>query len=233
MTGTAPRNAFAAAVALVVAACLPPTAATTTTTTTTTRVTAPGVTSTAIPNTSTTQTTTPPGPTEAEIQALLPDVPVTTLPPDATRQITATKLEQQRFYADCLNQAGFAATVDPNDLTVTSPIPQGQEDQYWAVTERCREEKFARFPSLADPDPVAAYRAYLYVRACMLANGWPVTDPPSLDTYLETHGAAWHPYDAVMADPTFGYEDFQTLEATCPQDLTYLIPTLGLDQPPP
>ena len=34
-----------------------------------------------------------------------------------------------------------------------------------------------------------------------------------------------------MADPTFTYEDFQQLEATCPQDLTYLIPTLGLDQP--
>ncbi|GEM_PF-1393810 len=229
MNTTAAATGLIAAFGLVAAACLTPTTDTTTTVTPDT-----GGTTTTSPSPTTPPTTTAATPNVAsdkEIQTLLPDVPVTTLPPDAAQTITNTKLEQQRFYADCLTNAGFAATIDPQTLSVSSPIPPGQEDRFWEVSSRCRQEKFDRFPALAEPDPTAAYRAYLYIRECMLANGYPVTDPPSLDTYLETHGAAWHPYDAVMADPTFTYEDFQQLENTCPQDLTYLIPALGLDQP--
>lgn len=171
-------------------------------------------------------------PTEEEIRQILPDVPVTTMSPDAARAVHTSRLETQQFFASCLAESGFAATVDEPDLSVTVDVPEDQKNRYAEVSSACRNEMFDRFQSLREPDPHQAYRAYLYIRECMIEAGYPVSNPPSEEAFVDNYGM-WHPYDLVMADPFFTEEQFDELEATCPQDLSYLIPALGLDQEQP
>ncbi|MFQ5523650.1 MAG: hypothetical protein ACE5F5_08735 [Acidimicrobiia bacterium] len=160
---------------------------------------------------------------EAELRDLLPATPVTTPAPGAVK---ASAVERQEFKAGCLREAGFAAVLRPEDNSVVVDVSEDQREAYSEASTRCRELEFARFGIDADPDLTKTFRALLYVRQCMIENGYEVTQPPSLETFIESHGSAWHPYDGVMADPSFTREEFQELEQLCPQDLIYLFQVL-------
>ncbi len=86
------------------------------------------------------------------------------------------------------------------------------------------------------------YRAFMLTYECLLEHGYPVNPPPSEEEYVESKGTSWHPYDAipyaglvaapgVEPDPETAaeIEAARTLEQTCPQDLSVLIPELRDD----
>ncbi len=176
--------------------------------------------------------TTAPAPdllSDAEIRQLLPNTPVTTAPPGAVYALVA---ERQQFAVECFREAGFAAELDPADNSVVVDVPDEQWDIYWEVSTRCREREFAEFGIEVEQDFTKMFRAFLWVRQCMLENGYEVSRPPSLEVFVESHGSAWHPYDAVMAEPTFTMEQSQELEQICPQDLTYLYQVLDFGPRP-
>ena len=169
-------------------------------------------------------------PSREEIVAMLPSTPVTTAPSGAVR---ASVRDRQETKLACIRSFGFAAELDLGDLGIVVDLPPEQQDEYFEVLDICRRRLFAELGVSEVPsreELTAHYRAYLYVRECMIAEGYPVDDPPSLEVYVESLGAAWHPYDAVMAGGQGSPGFFSRLEETCPQDLFYLLDVLDLDE---
>ncbi len=174
--------------------------------------------------------TPPPAASPDEIATLLPPTPVTTAPSGAVR---ASVLERQEFVLECFRRYGFEGEIDPMDLSIGFETPPEQQERFWEVNQLCLQEEFEwlGYPlGKNSPEELRRhYRAYLYVRECMIAEGYPVDDPPSLEAYVESGGEIWHPYDALMqggeGSPTF----FTKLEQICPQDLFYLLQVLDLD----
>ncbi len=159
-----------------------------------------------------------------EIARLLPSTPVTTAPAGAVR---ASVLERQRFAVECFRRYGFEGVIQ-EDSGILFDVPPSQQDRFGEVNRLCLEEEAEEFGmELGVPSAETLrrhYRAYLYVRECMIAEGYPVDDPPSLEVFVESGGAAWHPYNAFMASGRAA--ELDRLEQTCPQDLFYLLDVL-------
>ncbi len=172
--------------------------------------------------------------TDEEIAALLPSTPVTTAPPGAVR---ASILERQKLVLECMRRYGFDGEIDERDLGINfGKIPDEQFDRFLEVGEICRKEEFERYGlTLGVPtreELEASYRMNLYVRECMIMEGYPVSQPPSLEAYIESLGAIWHPYDAFVESGQGGVFGFSELQETCPQDGFYLRTVLDLDSGP-
>jgi hypothetical protein len=170
--------------------------------------------------------------TAEEIAALLPSTPVTTAPPGVVR---AGILERQEFELECLRSFGFDGEIQEKSLAILSDVPEEQFDRYMEVGEICRKRLFAKLgvPEVyTEEDLLKQYSALLYVRECMLAEGYPVGDPPSPEVFVETYGAIWHPYTGVMLGTQEPIAYYTRLEEICPQDLFYLFDVLGLEYGP-
>ena len=172
--------------------------------------------------------------TDEEIAALLPSTPVTTAPPGAVR---ASILERQKLVLECMRRYGFDGEIDERDLGINfGKIPDEQFDRFLEVGEICRKEEFERYGlTLGLPtreELEASYRMNLYVRECMIMEGYPVSQPPSLEAYIESLGAIWHPYDAFVESGQGGVFGLSKLQETCPQDGFYLRTVLDLDSGP-
>ncbi len=164
---------------------------------------------------------------EDEIAELLPSTPVTTAPPGVVRQLM---VERQQFSLECFRRYGFDGEIQ-EDAGILFDVPPDQQERFVEVNARCVEEEAAEFGIEVGVPSVESlrrhYRAYLYVRECMIAEGYPVDDPPSMEVFVESGGSVWHPYDAVMRSSP---SSFSRLEETCPQDLFYLLEVLDLEE---
>ena len=131
---------------------------------------------------------------------------------------------------ECFRRYGFEGEIQ-DDLGILFDVPAEQQDRFAEVNQLCLKDEAAEFgmelgvPS--EEELVKEFRALLYVRECMIAEGYPVDDPPSLETFVESGGSAWHPYNAFMASGRAS--EFETLRETCPQDVGYLLEVLDLD----
>lgn len=168
------------------------------------------------------------GDRDGDIQSLMPTTPVTTAPPGAVR---ASVLERQEFKLACLSELGFEGEIE-DDLGILTNVAPEQQDEFMEASAACREVAGVEFGisfGLSTPEELRQhYRAFLYVRECMIQAGYSTDDPPSLEVYIESGGEGWHPYDAFMSSGG-GPSGFSVLEATCPQDLLYLESVLDLD----
>ena len=162
------------------------------------------------------------------IQDLLPPTPVTTAPPGAVR---ASILERQEAKLACLRRYGFDGEIAP-DLGILTDVPPDQQERFFEVSASCREEVGAQFGlRFGTPTPeelTTSFRELLYVRACMIDEGYPVDPPPSLEQYVESQGAIWHPYTAFI-EAGAGPTELQRLQEVCPDDSVYLRSVLDLD----
>ncbi len=168
------------------------------------------------------------------------DQPAPTQAISSDQPITASRREQSQAIAECAANEGIAVEVDPGGDGVTWRAPEGQENLYDDVIDRCAES-VAEAYGVAQGEPTVEdlerwYLAYLWTHDCMKGEGYPVEDPPSLDVFLDSQGTIWHPYNAVVRSAggeikpgvQFSEEAFRELENTCPQDVTYLLKELNL-----
>lgn len=162
---------------------------------------------------------------EEPLEALLPTTPVTVAPEGEVRRAI---LDRQEFKLECFREHGFDGEID-DDMGILTDVPPDQQDRFFEINELCREAVAGEF-GLTFGEPTVeeltiAFRSYLYVRECMILEGYPVDEPPSLDVYIQSEGAVWHPYNAFMTSPD-GPTGLADLEETCPQDLAYLASVL-------
>ena len=127
--------------------------------------------------------------------------------------------EHVGYILTCVKGAGFDVELVDGGLLAT-PAPE-QRDLYRETLAAC--EKSAIDRGLVGPllppsheELAAWYEALTWTHDCMAAAGYPVSDPPSLDLYVESNGRVWHPYDVLPV------EKIPVVERVCPQDLVVL-----------
>jgi hypothetical protein len=118
---------------------------------------------------------------------------------------------------DCVADAGFAATLLPDlTLEVQQSLSQSKAAAERIIRE-CEDKVIAdgRYPPPPAPptqaELLAQYAALHDLKTCLEKQGFTIAEPVSIDQFLETKGAAWHPYSSLPPDA------FARAEETCPQ----------------
>lgn len=150
--------------------------------------------------------------------------------------------EHLQFLSDCLEEKGFHAEVNSRDQSIAFGSPQQGEAASQAMTE-CMEAATARGlvdgpPEITEKNLRIWYAAYQITQRCLIDHGYPVVNPPSVQSYVESRGENWHPYDAVPEAFVYGgpgvtpnaeVSTGETIRQTCTDDMTKLIPMLAAD----
>jgi hypothetical protein len=116
----------------------------------------------------------------------------------------------------CMNDHGIPATLTPDGAGISAAnIPPGQNQIGFETMNACREGLSLPPHEEANPDQLAeVYQYNLALMECLEAEGFDVSEPPSLEVYIDTY----------LIDPWYAYENVNTLgpegtavEAMCPQ----------------
>ena len=115
----------------------------------------------------------------------------------------------------CMAEKGFTVEI-MDDGGISSDVPTEQISQRDAAMEACTSEHgFDQPPEpLTDAQLSELYDDLVEVKECLEEAGHEVDDPPSLQSFVDSQGAAWHPYDSL--DPS-SLAEFQDVERQCPQ----------------
>lgn len=134
--------------------------------------------------------------------------------------------EHLNYLVSCVESGGFAVELDLLAGSIKANPGYDQMERFRKVLGTCEEAAFesglvARYSEQTPEELELWYEAFLIAQECLEERGYPTSDPPSLDVYVESGGAAWHPYDALS--PTAIAE----VEPICPQDLVLLVGELA------
>jgi len=115
----------------------------------------------------------------------------------------------------CLNDLGFTKVADMgNGGYETTPAPPGREQAFGLAERKCR--LLLGYPD--DPELGSdVFNAVMYLRLldtyqCLVDAGFSPGRPPDVEAFIESEGAMWHPYVALLADP----RDMAVAIAQCP-----------------
>lgn len=149
-------------------------------------------------------------------------------------------IEWIEWLAECENSFGFDFEVvsqPGQDPTLFGQVPPSRDAFHSEVRKACRAYvadrgdvfELEQTPEFAE----RVYAGYLRVYECMLANGFPVEEPPSRQTFVSQWVAggagSWHPYSAtpfggsLSTSPDAGTGDERVseqlrIQETCPAD---------------
>ena len=132
---------------------------------------------------------------------------------------------QEYFYVDwflvtrltvqCLQDHGFPVTlVPPGDGISFLSVPHSQNQLAQQHLEACHAG--LNLPEFEWPSPEqieVMYRYYVALRECLIAEGYTVSEPPSLDQYIDSFTTGpWSPYENVPGD-----SGWDAIQMKCPQ----------------
>lgn len=131
------------------------------------------------------------------------------------------------FMASCVEGEGFALTLDLEEVSWTAQVPPEQQSRFQQVMDKCiaEAEEKGLIPGTPTDDEIAEYfERQVRVHDCLIENGYPSQDPPSLERYrdqwLGVTGAPWDPYGMVAselaADPHESQSDWDRIAELCP-----------------
>lgn len=207
-----------------------------------------------------------PPPEPAPVVTTSPETPVaTTSPVQASTSSTTSQMlsgvaesvagtglrfgsvEHLDYLRICLAEAGFTEIdIDIKEGVMTGRTPPGQEAVFNETLAECMQRGIDQGLVLAPQPPSEDQLARIFqafteiTQPCLLANGYPTSPPPSLESYIESDGSNWHPYDAIpyanlyvapgvavdsrLNDQVAAWHD---LRETCPADVSVLLPDLS------
>lgn len=122
--------------------------------------------------------------------------------------------------AKCLVDHGFpVTTVPPGDGISFDSVAADQIDLALDVFYACQEGLNLPVPVPADQEQIEErYSFLLELRDCVENQGYPTTNPPSLDVFVDSwNDRPWSPYDLVAANDQMGIEEWNALNIACPQ----------------
>ena len=117
---------------------------------------------------------------------------------------------------ECMAAKGWTVEVLPDGQGIVSDVPPEQAPQRRAALDECSDEHgFSDPPPPQTPEQLRDnYAALLDTAECLRGEGHVIEDPPSEEVFVETAGAAWHPYTSV--DVT-DMDEWYRLNEVCPQ----------------
>lgn len=136
---------------------------------------------------------------------------------DACAEDIACQAEAlDKFYAECMTTSGFL-TVRTSDGFWTTESG-GRDEELVEASQHCDARANSVLPASAEitDDYLSNYYDFLLeVRSCVEAEGYAVEPPPSRESFIESQGAEWHPYEGM---DRISAQEFNALERACPQD---------------
>ena len=124
----------------------------------------------------------------------------------------------------CIQDQGYPATVLPpgNGIGLSQEVPPDQVDMFTAVLY-ARRAGLQLPPSEPPSDEWLAeyYQKQLDTKACLEAEGYSISDPPSLDMFIDVYRSGQPPWTAYQSLRQISRVEWQRLETVCPQ------PTMG------
>ncbi len=124
------------------------------------------------------------------------------------------------FLKWCVEEEGFAVSVSETGALEWRG-PEEQREAAYAAFDRCEAQlplSVRTYDPPTEEDLKAWYATFLQVAVCLEEEGYEVPPPPpSLDSFIDSGGGNWHPYDAIVADPNLPLEEWVRLNAVCPQ----------------
>ncbi|NOY54369.1 MAG: hypothetical protein GXP34_00060 [Actinobacteria bacterium] len=110
-------------------------------------------------------------------------------------------------------------TLDPSGHAIEA-APGAQVDQFRQVQAACEQAAIdsglVAAPTSASKEFLAAqYQAMLITYQCLIDRGYPTSEPPSEQAYVD-RAVSWHPYEVLSGS------DYEAAEQVCPWDLTTL-----------
>lgn len=160
-------------------------------------------------------------------------------PPPAERPVAYGGVIHMEIAAACMADLGFVLEyqVEPGSTTSQfGEVPPEQEARQFAGFEACVEAPVRLGwvevnPFGLEADRSDLYAFYMGVHQCLVDNGYPTTEAPSLEAFLDDPpGNAWHPYKATPMEGVLGGEpaelsDSESLQLeiqkTCPVNPGY------------
>jgi hypothetical protein len=122
--------------------------------------------------------------------------------------------EATRLLVECVNDQGFAVTLDPDGGIGFGSVSAEQNGLATAVYFACKAGLRLQAPeplTSAQWEKVYAYEVAL--ASCVAELGYSVSDPPSLDAYIDSQGD-WSPYFDLPDSALLNLD----LIRTCPQN---------------
>jgi len=102
--------------------------------------------------------------------------------------------EMARLLVECVNDQGFAVTLDPDGGIGYASVPAEQNQLAFSVDLACEAGLHLPPPQPLSPEQLEKMYAYMVALAgCVEDQGYSVGDPPSLDTFIDSQGY-WNPY---------------------------------------
>lgn len=131
-------------------------------------------------------------------------------------------VEHLEYMATCIESAGFDVEIEAGGIGVR---PGAQESSYRDAFAQCEAAAVDSGLVSAQEPPddralAAWYDAFMLTYNCMVEHGYLASAPPSKDSYVESDGRNWHPYDQLRGDQA-------AVERVCPQDLVILFEMLA------
>jgi hypothetical protein len=123
-------------------------------------------------------------------------------------------------FADCMRGSGFAVTVDES---VPTFLPDGNlpDDQIGAWDEafdKCRKGLGPPPVEPLDPDQLPKlYQAAVAAKECLEGLGYAISDPPSLEAWVESYETAGGPWLPHKDLPRLSEEEWLRVNSECPQ----------------
>lgn len=112
------------------------------------------------------------------------------------------------FFVQCMTDAGFTVELAGGVITI------GSDDAMEAAQE-CDKQMSALLPPGPEltPEYLSDYYDFLLeVAECAEGQGHIADEPTSKESFIESRGANWHPYQNLIGP------EFAALERACPQD---------------
>ncbi|BDZ54712.1 hypothetical protein GCM10025870_17850 [Agromyces marinus] len=119
---------------------------------------------------------------------------------------------------DCMVDNGWVDLVLDEDGSFGGTVPPEQREQYQADLEDCDAKAQLKYPmpETTEDDMRERYVFELETRKCLMAQGYPISEPPSVEKYIEQNqtGELWMPYSELPA--SLKQAEYKRLREVCP-----------------
>lgn len=126
----------------------------------------------------------------------------------------------------CMQESGWEASMDWDGTIIGSEMTKELSDQWIDASLVCGEETGFHDGELNDEQVKALYKQETTEAECLRGLGYEIEQPPSLQTYIDTHASADQYYAHASLDvAAIGQGEMREAYAACPP------PTLFLNLP--
>jgi hypothetical protein len=152
----------------------------------------------------------------------------TAIPAETTTTSSAPYVQPEpgegaSVFLACVEAHGFTAELQPDGSVLVQSAPE-QFEVFRQVMDECRRESLGLTGTV--PPPTAEqveqfYEDLIELSVCLEGQGYDISEPPSLDAFIEGGVGSWDPIGEVLAIHDLSPSRLNQLNAVCPQPQLY------------